>query len=136
MKAIKVAASITGGIWYVMGKGNVLKPLTARLKSGTAKSRRGCRACPDAISKYFEEGLAFSGELSFQFVRVIALTAGPRLFSIRVPATLPIESIQHPDEVEERFPVRPFFFERRITEANLDPLNPAVVVDTSIFHVP
>jgi hypothetical protein len=93
------------------------------------------RARPDAAPKYIEEALALSGELPFQFIRVMALAADPWFFSIHVPTTLPIESIQHSHEVEERFPVWPLFCERRIAEANLDPLDPAIVVDARIFHV-
>jgi hypothetical protein len=48
--------------------------------------------------------MALSGELPFQFIRSIAPATGPWFFSIHVPTTLPIESIQHSDEVEERFP--------------------------------
>jgi hypothetical protein len=42
-----------------------------------------------------EESLALSGELPFQFIRVIALAAGPRFFSILVPARPAIESMLH-----------------------------------------
>jgi len=76
-----------------------------------------------------------SGELLLQFVRVIALTAGPGIFSIHIPATLSIESILHANEFEERFPVGPLFGQWRIAEANLNPLDPAIVVDAGIFHV-
>jgi hypothetical protein len=34
------------------------------------------------VSKYIEEGLALFGKLPFQLVRMIALAAGPRFFSI------------------------------------------------------
>ncbi len=57
--------------------------------------------------------MALSGKLPFQFVRVIALTAGPGVFAAHVPATLPIEGILHADEVERRIPVGPLFLDRR-----------------------
>jgi hypothetical protein len=79
--------------------------------------------------------VALSDELPFQFVRVIALAAGPRFFPIRVPTTLSIECVLHANEFEKRFPVWPLFGKGRIAEADFDPLNPAVVVNAGTFHV-
>jgi hypothetical protein len=46
-----------------------------------------------------------------------------------------MERVLHACEFEEGFPVGPFFGKRQIAEANLDPLDPAVVVDAGIVHV-
>jgi hypothetical protein len=51
-----------------------------------------------------KEDVALSGELPFQLICVITFAAGPRFFSIHVPATLSIASILHAVEVKERFP--------------------------------
>jgi hypothetical protein len=83
-----------------------------------------------------KEGLAFSGKLTFQFLRMVAIAASPRFFAIEVSATFSIESVLHPNQIKKRFPVRPLFRETRIAETNLDPLDPAISVDTSLFHVP
>jgi hypothetical protein len=59
------------------------------------------RARPDAAPKYIEEGLALSGKLPFQFIRVIALAAGSWFFSHSRPGRQDKGRVYTKDSAEE-----------------------------------
>jgi hypothetical protein len=61
------------------------------------------------FTQYVHKRLAIASELFFKPARAIALPAGPGLGAVFVPAIIATMGIDHADQLEILFPVRPFF---------------------------
>src|SRR5690606_19540875 len=71
----------------------------------------------------------------FQSRRAVAFAAGPRLAAVFIAAAVTSVSVLDLDEIDELFPIGPFFFERRRTVADFNPANRAVLGSSRGVHV-
>src|SRR5207249_10059457 len=65
-----------------------------------------------------------------------AITAGPRLCPTEVAALEPIMRILHSDQLEHRFPIRPFILQRGRTTTRLNPPNILLRQLSRVVHPP
>ena len=71
----------------------------------------------------------------FELLCAIAITTGPSLGAVLVPAVAPRMRVLDPKKLEVFLPIRPFFRQRRITKTGFDPCCNAVGVQARFVHI-
>jgi hypothetical protein len=85
--------------------------------------------------KPFEKRITPLGELFFESLRAIALTARPWLLAIQVAAIFACMRILYAEQFEIFLPIGPFLCEWRRAETNFDPTDRAIAIEPGIFHI-
>src|SRR5207244_10111361 len=75
------------------------------------------------------------GEARIELVRAVALAAGPGFFAVEVLAAAARVRVLYLHEIEELFPVRALFLERRRAVTDFHPLDRPVAEQPRGFHV-
>src|SRR5713101_634482 len=88
-----------------------------------------------ALAEYVEERLSLVRQLFFELAGAVASAAGPGFGAVQVAATAAGVGILDSDQVKKLFPVGPFFLERHVAEADLDPADLALGAQAGLLHV-
>jgi len=86
-------------------------------------------------SDRLQKRIAPAAQFLFQLLRAITIATRPRLRSIFVPAVSARVRVLNAQEFEIFLPIRPFFRERWIAKADLDPSRNSVFVDARLLHI-
>src|SRR6476646_1318893 len=87
------------------------------------------------LLEHGQEGLTVSGEVALELLGAVAVGAGPGLLAVEIAALGAGVGVLDANKLEILFPIRPFFLERLVAEADLDPFDRAITVDARISHV-
>src|SRR6266487_2420211 len=83
----------------------------------------------------FQKRVTLAAKFLLELFRAIAITAGPWLGSVFVPAIASRMRVGDLEQIKIFFPVRAFFFQRRVAKTGLHPSRDGRIVDPRLLHV-